>query len=130
MLGTAQMALDWGQRMSDTKIAEKNAGRTQDGPRNGIRGRRSPTTYGGDWSERDEPLPDPTVLLRVVSPRCLCNNGCRHVFSSEDAYDRHLEMLPNGDARCRSPEALRAFEKRPMARDAAGVWFSQVKRSS
>jgi hypothetical protein len=120
---TAQMALAWGEGSMTTAKAPIDAGRTCRRVKNGIRGKRAPTTYGGDWSSRDDPLPDPSVLLRVGSSRCLCNNGCGHVFSSESAYERHLELRDDGSARCRTATELRAL-KRPMARDAAGVWFS------
>ena len=123
---TAQMALDWGARMETTTKTLNSSLRVQESAQNRIQGKRPPTTYGGDWSERDDPLPDPSVLLRSGSPRCLCNNGCRQVFSSESAYERHIEMLDDGTARCRTPAELRTKRERwqPMARDAAGVWYS------
>lgn len=127
MSEAAQMALEWSPRqMTTTKtplVDPGTCGRAQ----NGKRDRFALRSDGDDWSRRDDPLPDPSSLLRHTSPRCLCNNGCRQVFASESTYDRHLEMLPNGDARCRTATELRAL-KRPLFRDIVGVWHAGTKR--
>ena len=106
--------------------ADSNAAlRTQCNVRKGIpASHHQPTTYGGDWSERDDPLPDPSVLIRPGSPRLMCNNGCGHVFNSEWNYARHLTEHIDGTASCKTPRQLRSLGNRPMARDIAGVWHA------
>lgn len=123
-----QLAMEW-TAMTETitrplvDSGERGSAQTQQPARFALR------TDGVDWTNRNEPHPDPASLLRERSPRCLCNNGCRQVFSSESSYDRHLEMQENGDARCRTPAQLRRL-KRPLFRDVAGVWHSGGKVES
>lgn len=120
------MALETAMTTTDTENTAVADSGERSNPQIGNRERFALRTDGTDWTNRDDPHPDPSSLLRTGSPRCLCNLGCRHVFSSENAYDRHIVMLDNGDARCRTPAELRGFAKRPMARDVAGVWYTPV----
>lgn len=120
-----QLAMEW-TAMTETTIRpfvdSGDAGRGESGNAK----RFALRTDGVDWTDRNDPHPDPSSLLRTGSPRCLCRNGCNHVFSSESTFDRHLVMRDNGDARCRTPAELRSL-KRPLFRDVAGVWHSGGK---
>lgn len=120
---TAQLALDWTTMRPQTSQPPASVPNTPHASQNGARDKFA-LRSDVDWSERNDPLSDPRSLLRIGSPRLLCNNGCHHVFAGESTYERHLVLLEDGQARCRTPAELRSLPKRPMFRDVAGVWHS------